>query len=258
MLWLFACSAPTDSPEPRVWDTATSEVSPPPDPAWTAEAAAAKLAAAFELGLPDPDTVLAEFLTMFEGADELCPTRAGDYDLTLVVSTCTSLEGWTYSGVSGMEAGENGDYEFYGDCFIEDAAGQRFECAGELERASDGVGLTYAMTGTWGYEGSATPWMAPLPGMALWITFGPGSVAVEGSYGIADTDLWLDIALGEQVLEGELRLRDPGGAWYRMVLDGTDDGCGTVSYGGAELGRACVPMLPALDDVIRRSQGVAG
>lgn len=238
---LIACSGSAE-------DTGASTL---PDPAWGAEEAEAQLELLLQTGLPDPDSLLQTYLDLFSGADPRCPFH-DNYSMVGAFDGCTSDLGYLFAGVSTYEATDAG-FWLLGDCYILDDQGREFLCAGELSREeSDGL-TRLSLTGTWGYEGSATPWIAALPSMALWVEHEGDRTSLDGSYGLGEAYTYASgLRVERGCASGELWLRDPNGGWFTLSLDQSCDGCGSLSYGDQKSDDICIPLSAAVDDLLAR------
>ncbi len=240
---LIACSGPaaeTGAPATTL-----------PDATWSAAEVEAQVDSLLSIGLPDPDSLLQTYLAMFAGADPRCPFH-DDYSMVGAFDGCTSDQGWLYAGVSTYEPADDG-FWLLGDCTIIDDQGQEFSCSGELERVEDETGWSIALTGTWGYEGSETPWIAAVPGLALWVERDAAGLTLEGSYGSGASYAYFEaIRLEAGCATGTLWVRDPAGGWFTLDLDQSCDGCGALSYGDEALGEICVDLAAAAEDLTGR------
>lgn len=262
ILSLLACSPPGSSADDSAAPAPTDDSAPVaeadlPDPAWNAEEVGSLIRQPLNEGLPDPTSLLASFEGMFVGADPDCPTMEGDFSMTLMVSYCLSDTGYLFAGVSGLEADDEvlTDFWLMGDCYITDADGLTYTCAGELERVTTDDGWELKMTGIWGYEASPTPWIARVPSMALWETRDADGVHINGSYGTGETYMYFDeVTVVDDCPTGAVWLRDPQGAWYVLSFSDACDGCGEVTYGDETLGEACVNMAPAANALAVRME----
>lgn len=232
-----------------------SSFAPLPDPTYTGQQVGDVLNMSLTLGLPDPSSLLATFQGMFAGSDADCPTIDGDYSMTLYVAYCNSDAGWTYQGVSGFEPGNGADFWLMGDCYITDADGHTYTCAGELERTTTDDGFELKMTGIWGYEASPTPWIAKVPSMALWESKDADGVHLDGSYGSGETYMYFDeVTVADGCPTGAVWLRDPAGSWYVLTFGESCDGCGEVTYGDEDLGEACINMATPAESLSVRME----
>lgn len=258
-LALIACrgeqkSADSGAPAETA-DTGSAPVAELPDPSWTADQVGDVMNVPLSQGLPDPTSLLSAFQAMFVGADADCPTLDGDYSMTLYVATCSSDLGWTYQGVSGLEPGAGADFWLMGDCFIADANGDRYTCAGELERETTEDGFELKMTGIWGYTASTVPWIANVPSLALWESKDAEGIHLNGSYGPGETYMYFDeVTVAESCPTGAVWLRDPAGSWYILTLGESCDGCGEVTYGDEALGEACINIAGPAEALAARME----
>lgn len=259
VLLLAACAEPeplTDTSSPG--DTGALATTPLPDPSWGSDEVKARIDLALSLGLPDPVSLLAAFQAMWEGADDACPQVRGEYSMSMAVSFCESDAGWVYFGVSTYEPEDDGGFWLLGDGSITDAEGQEFVCAGEIElerEQGEVASWDWRLTGTWGYPGAELGWLVPVPGLALWASGDGTSTIVDGAYGRGDVEVFFSALTQTQgCTTGAISLRDPGGSWYTLTLDGSCDGCGAITYGGEALGETCVNIEAAMTNLAARME----
>ncbi len=219
-----------------------------PDAAWGATEVEERLSTMLDTGLPDPASLLDGFMAMFEYGDPRCPAQV-NYTMVNSFDGCTSEQGYVYAGVSTYGPMDDG-FWLLGDCSITDDQGQTFYCAGELELVTEEAGWLIELTGTWGYAGSDVPWIAAVPGLALFVTADESGLTLDGSYGLGDTYAYFEqVRVEDGAATGPLWLRDESGGWHTLALDGA---CGALSYGGQDEGEACVDLSAAVADLRTR------
>lgn len=269
LIGLCGCHAPDPGATDGATDSATgaaetedSGAGTGPQPVLSAAEVAAGIDGVLSgVGLPDPVSMLDVFIRMLDaGRDDQCPHNPGP-SLNEMFNGCVSTRGYTYAGVSIFQPAGDGGRGFFllGDCFFIDDAGQRLDCAGELEldEPAGGAGFSGKVTGTWGYP-PEPGWIGRTPGAAVWMAGGPGSLTLEGGYAVDGTEVYFHTAAatgldgGDGCASGAISLRDDQGLWYRLDMGDGCDGCGAITAAGGEVGEGCAEFRGAARALLGR------
>lgn len=263
---LLACSSPDGAP---VADDA--EV-PLPAAVLTAEEAVAAVATGTQHGLPDPVGLYTVYLALMALGDEDCPGLGEQLmDNVVPLTGCTSDSGVTYAGVSLIETeeqmlpGQDADAVLFGGDFsIVDLDGNRMDHGGQvmwmaIETNGKPVYRAEAL-GTFSYGGGA-PWHAAGVSAVLTMELDVPArkepvLTLTGGLGTEGVDLWFDdlrfdpddCAAGPA--SGAVEVRDPSGAWWTLTFGDTCDGCGALTYPGADPVEGCVDLIPVYDAAV--------
>lgn len=260
------------------WDELVEEVRH--EPGWDAGEVGAQVDLALADGLPLPHPVLDRYRELLTHGDATCPgdTFTGGF---LVVGSCTSADGYTYSGSAGLveedqrEGDPEGEWTGYAlvhsapaDYVVTRPDGSRLAVGGNLYVRAEREGSTELwvsrIAGTivddgadgWlagGYSGSIELQSTEEDG-ATWVKL-HGSLTVAGvSLELADLELD-DAACPGGVARGGLAVRQPDATWYELEFPEGCGSCGPVTWDrSTELGEACVDPAPlwAAVDAARR------
>lgn len=271
----FLATACTPETAPVGLDTAAVEAADPtepvddgpaelsaPVPSWTAEELAAEVSTAFEGGLPDPFLPRDLYVSMFDHADEDCPTSELPYHLPGDYEGCSTEDGTFFFGhgeyQQDVDAEALESFYLLGDFYILDPLSQRFDGAGEVlysvvpGTGSVDVRFELLISGTWGYPGTEG-WMSEGMSLALWTygvwDHGEAIGTLDGSVQLGDLPLFMDDLsfdpgnCEDRPIRGQLRVRDPKGAWYTLDFGGECTGCAEVIWAdGSSLGEACLDL----------------
>lgn len=277
LVLLFACTSPdpdpVDSGSPAV-DGPGFEVAA----SWTADEAFTTLSYAYGLGIPDPFTlghVYEEAMSHGDTGLDGCP-QYEDPNSTSAWGTwftpgCTSSDGWAFYGTASaylgtrvVEGGEETSVGGLASWEITSAEGALFIGGGsfgvDVLRAPDGTAVWEGLFGgTWSFPG-AEGWMGDGVETALFYagqsTAEDIEMIVDGGVEHLATDLYYDEVHFHRGAcagwpEGQLRVRDPGGAWFRFTLGEGCDGCGTLlSPDGAEEPRCLDGALDGVGEAL--------
>ncbi len=222
-------------------------------PARSADEIAADISEALSAGLPHPDRLLNDYLTLMSAGDAGCP--GDDEQLTdSVVYGCYSSGGYYYIGVA--EHYESGGFRaFGGDFRIDTPDGETMRGGGGMELTHSGDAWSVLMGGSWVWSGSADPWLADGGSLWLEVDADPGGFVLFGAASMGEHDVSVQgvtYDAAAEALTGPLQLRGEDGLWYTMDLTG--GGCGGVSVEGMELGEACAEIGPLVSSVLAIGQ----
>lgn len=269
MIWLWlACSSvdpdvaqsPEDGDEtPIVHDTGTPGlpnieqelVEPSLSPTQVAEELSIALT-----DLPDPEEVIATYLTLMSQGDETCPGSEHIITDTWLYG-CDATTGYSYAGVSDWlegtfdQAGQVLELTgVAGDFRIDQPDGVRMDVGGHAIALSNSNMWIGELVGSWRF-GQGSPWLAHgysghLVVEVIRDTMSRvrGAINVNGTH-LAARDLVLMATCGYGPTGG-LSLRDANGGWYRMDFTECND-CASVTFEGTEIGEACVDFGPLVE-----------
>ncbi len=218
------------------------------------------------LGDVGPHQLMPDYLALMAEGDSDCPgedVAFGDNG-----TTCTSLSGYTYSGVARWYAGALGaegerDRSIEGftlaDFVYSTPEGHRYVGTGSSERTvytEDGEVSEWQhfVSGSWVYSESEIPWLSQGVSstarvQVVVVPGGPHSVAISGAWGSGDYAISFDRLVFSDgscpgtPSEGTIRLRQPDASWNYLVTHGDCSPCFDVTWQEElELGEVCVEL----------------
>lgn len=239
-------------------------------PAWDAAAFAERFDAAFAAGVPLPQPVLAAYRELLGHGDATCPGTTFE-DGFLVMGSCTTAEGYTYSGAAGLqtedlrEGDPEGDWtgtatvtSAPADYVITRPDGTRLLVGGNLAvsvaRSTDNQEWSARIAGTVQDE-AAAGWLGDGYSGNLDVV---GHLDPHGSWqwlhgsfttlGVTLDLVQLEVrpeACADGFFRGTVRMRQTDATWYEMVLPEGCARCGPLTWeGDTALGEACLDPAP--------------
>jgi hypothetical protein len=239
-------------------------------PRWTADEVAAQFDVALASGVPLPGPVFAAYEELRTHGDGACPGDQFEGGF-LVIGTCTSEEGYTYSGSAGITETDarvfaddgtwTGSYfrmTSPADYFIVRPDGTRLRAGGNLRqeatRSADRTTWSNAIAGTMIDEG-ADGWLRDGFSGALEIrgeeAYGGRFGTFEGSLTVSGVSLEF-VAVQVQpdscpdgLHGGTVRLRQDDATWYDIAFETGCGACGTLTWNETDaLGKVCLDVSP--------------
>ncbi len=266
---LAGCAAPV-VPEDAWSPTIDDETSPDElraTPSLTAEDVAAAVNHVFAVSLPDVWQVHDTYLSLLAAGDT-APTECPGSTTVLTGegvprSGCTSSTGYDYLGVSTYSSGYSVDeagvetLEFFmdGDYEINTPAEIAFEVGGRAGYQRIGTPTSWhaetIIAGTWRLDGASGALGAGISAsLSVQGQIRPTradvflrGAAAAGSDSVQFEDVILDLVDCDGRPEGIIRVREPTGYWYTVVLEDDCSGCGEGTFfDGTSVGEVCIPL----------------
>lgn len=239
-------------------------------PAWDAAGFAERFDTAFSTGVPLPQPVLDAYRELLSHGDATCPGTDFE-DGFLVMGSCTSAEGYTYSGAAGLETEDlrEGDPEgdWTGSARVQSAPADYVITRPDGTRLLVGANLMVSVarstdTQQWSTRIAGTVQDEAATG---WLGEGySGSLEVEGRTDADGSRQWLqggfttlgvtlDLvqlevrpeACADGFVGGTVRMRQEDATWYALVLPEGCGRCGPLTWeGDTALGEACLDPAP--------------
>lgn len=278
ILLLLACAGDPEAP-PADTGPGLPEVSRPElEAAWSPEQTQEALQSALDLGLPWPWDMHGYYQALIAQGDARCPGEGGQISGEHLWG-CTSASGVWYAGVTELiedvvEEGAcwSGARILIGDVVILDTEGRRFAMGGHvLENLADdpeagGREYTQQLSGSMLYEAAEGAFQEPVSGLLTARLLGEAEGAREGLFDGSVSAWGRALELRElRAVEdtgcglrwsGELRIREPEGAWHALVLDGDCGGCGALQVLGQEGEvEVCVQPEALMTQLLARAEG---
>jgi hypothetical protein len=241
---------------------------------WDTEQVAKAFRTSLSHGFPVPQAVLTDYIELMTHADASCPNGHFSEGF-LEMGGCTSNEGYTYRGAAGLVRtgtavyGEDGSWTGdYGlgfapaDYVILRPDGTGLEAGGNVNvqiiQDAHQSNWNARITGTF-IDAGAGGWLAGgfsgdllvsgHAGLQVEMTI-DGPMSVDGA-AVVFSSLTLSLDdCPDGAISGTVRIRQPDGTWYEVVLG---EGCGSCGPGRwndvEDIGEVCLDLEPILDAV---------
>jgi len=236
---------------------------------WTVQEVEEAAAELLEIGIPEPLLVREVYLEAMYARDLDCPFmetpgQPVENPVGAWSSDCVASSGWEFDGGAIYEEDgliDGGEFRsrLVSSFGLTSPSGDLFSAGGELifSRSVEDV-WDIQMGGVYSNVGE-TSWFGERTDVALWYTISGTELVIEGGLSQGSGGIHFhEMSYGlecESAPLGDVSVRDEQGRWYRISFDDECDGCGDVTISGVELGRACISMSEAAEELTSQFSG---